>query len=44
MGNEVAATGGAIGTAATGIAVGVTGGKVKSINNACKHCAEYTGD
>jgi len=40
MVNELATIGGA--TAATGIAVGVTFGKVKAVNDACVNSAKYT--
>jgi len=42
MVNELATIGGAIATAATGIAVGVTFGKVKAVNDACVNSAKYT--
>ena len=39
MGNEISTAGGAVATAATGIAAGVTFGKVNALNNATKECA-----
>ncbi|KAJ7351755.1 hypothetical protein OS493_035697 [Desmophyllum pertusum] len=43
MGNEISTVFGAIATAATAVASAVTFGQVKSINNAVKSCAKYTG-
>ena len=44
MGNEISAAGGAVATAATGIAAGVTLGKVPALNNAVEECAKFTGN
>jgi len=44
MGNEISTAGGAVATAATGIAVGVTFGQVEAVNNSCKQSAKYTAD
>lgn len=44
MGNEIATVGGAIGTAATGIAASVCFGQVETLNGAVKDCAKYTGE
>ena len=44
MGNEISTAGGAVATAATGIAAGVTFGKVNALNNATKECAKFTSN
>jgi len=42
MGNEISTLGGAVATAATGVAAGVTFGQVEAVNNACKESAKFT--
>ncbi|KAH7298938.1 hypothetical protein KP509_25G065500 [Ceratopteris richardii] len=42
MGQQVSTVGGAIATAATSVAGGVTLGQVDDLNNAVKDCASYT--
>lgn len=44
MGNEVGTVAGAVGTAATSVAAGVTFGQVEGINRAVVSCASYTAD
>lgn len=44
MGNEVSTVGGAIATAATSVAAGVTFGQVDALNNAAVECAKFTGN
>lgn len=43
MGNEISTVAGAVGTAATSVAAGVTFGQVKALNNAVVKCAKFTG-
>lgn len=44
MGNEVSTVGGAVATAATSVAAGVTFGQVDALNNAVVECAKFTGN
>lgn len=43
MGNEISTVGGAVATAATGVAAGVTFGQVEALNKATEDCAKFTG-
>lgn len=43
MGSEISTVGGAIATAATGLAVGVTFGQLECVNSACCESAKFTG-
>lgn len=44
MGNEVSTVGGAVATAATSVAAGVTFGQVDALNNAVVECSKFTAD
>jgi len=44
MGNEISTIGGAVATAGTSIAAGVTFGQVDALNNAVVECAKFTGE
>lgn len=44
MGNEISTIGGAVATAATSVAAGVTFGQVDALNNAVEECAKYTAN
>mmetsp|Transcript_119314 Transcript_119314/g.210816 ORF Transcript_119314/g.210816 Transcript_119314/m.210816 type:complete len:410 (+) Transcript_119314:231-1460(+) len=43
MGNEISAVAGGVATAATGVATGVTLGKVPALKHATAQCAKFTG-
>ncbi len=43
-GNEISTVGGAVATAATSVAAGVTFGQIDELNQAVVDCAEYTAD